>query len=76
MDTFIEKYSHLNSLILDIQASINTNETSINTSETDSIFIEEKRMLYYEALENFKDWIKNNDETLYKVILLKKLNII
>lgn len=76
MDTFIEKYSHLNSLILDIQASINTNKTSINTSETDSIFIEEKRMLYYEALENFKDWIKNNDETLYKVILLKKLNII
>ena len=76
MDTFIEKYSHINSLILDIQASINTNETSINTSETDSIFIEEKRMLYYEALENFKDWIKNNDETLYKVILLKKLNII
>jgi hypothetical protein len=76
MDTFIEKYYHLNSLILDIQASINTNETSINTSETDSIFIEEKRMLYYEALENFKDWIKNNDETLYKVILLKKLNII
>ncbi len=76
MDTFIEKYSHLNSLILDIQASINTNETSINTSETDSIFIEEKRMLYYESLENFKDWIKNNDETLYKVILLKKLNII
>jgi hypothetical protein len=76
MDTFIEKYYHLNSLILDIQASINTNETSINTSETDSIFIEEKRMLYYESLENFKDWIKNNDETLYKVILLKKLNII
>lgn len=76
MDTFIEKYSHLNSLILDIQASININETSINTLETGSIFIEEKRMLYYEALENFKDWIKNNDETLYKVILLKKLNII
>ena len=76
MDTFIEKYSHLNSLILDIQTSINTNETSMNISESDSIFIEEKRMLYYEALENFKDWIKNNDETLYKVILLKKLNII
>ena len=76
MDTFTENYFHLNSLILDIQTSINTNETSINTSETNSIFIEEKRMLYYEALENFKDWIKNNDETLYKVILLKKLNII